>query len=303
MSEPVTARLERRGQQVDERLRQFFASRSDVPRGLVEAMLYSIEAGGKRLRPALVLECCTLCGGTDDDAMPAAMSIECVHTFSLIHDDLPAMDDDDLRRGRPTSHRVFGEAMAILAGDALLTVAFEILARHDVDAARSLEMIRVLAESAGGAGMIGGQVLDIAATAPSGDERGDDAPSLLDRVREIHLRKTAALLRAACRLGGISAGADSARRAALDVYGCGLGLAVQAVDDLLDVTGNSAALGKSAGKDARTGKLTLARCVSLAEGWKQAEALAAEAVGGLHLFGAAARPLEELARFVVTRST
>jgi geranylgeranyl diphosphate synthase type II len=276
-------------------------------------MRYSLEAGGKRLRPALVLECCALCGGSDESALPAAAAVECIHTFSLIHDDLPAMDDDDLRRGRPTNHRVYGEALAILAGDALLALAFEILARHVRPPARAVEMMLALARGAGWEGMIGGQALDIESSRDRGDPRqtgfsknplppgGEGRVRGLEQVRRIHSLKTARLIATACRLGGLAAGAAHAHLSALDGYGYGLGMAFQAVDDLLDVTGTREALGKSAGKDAAAGKLSLAGVVSMEEGWRMAESLAAEAIEALAEFGAAARPLEELARFAVIR--
>lgn len=312
MNDALTTRLEQRARQVDEALRGYLADAGDSPPRLVEAMRYSTEAGGKRLRPALVIECCVLCGAGERFALPAAAAVECVHTFSLIHDDLPAMDNDDLRRGRPTNHKVFGEALAILAGDALLTLAFEIIARHVRVPAKAADMILVLAEATGRAGMIGGQVLDLEAesrrdvaaragsTSPVDHRAGGD--DVLARVNRIHAKKTAALIETACRLGALSASAGDAPLAAVAAYGRALGLAFQAVDDLLDVSGNSATLGKTVGKDSRAGKLTLVSAVGAPEGWRIAESLAAEAAEALRPFGAAAAPLIDLARFVVTRA-
>jgi len=293
-SEDVTEQIARRARQVDAALRDYLARAEGAPDRLAEAMRYSLEAGGKRLRPALVLECCALCGGQDDAAMPAAAAIECVHTFSLIHDDLPGMDDDDLRRGRPTNHKIFGEAMAILAGDALLTFAFELIARDVRPAARSQAMSLAMARGVGWQGMIAGQALDL--LAESGAPR-------LEQVREIHALKTARLMATACVLGGLAADAPADHLAILDRYGHHLGLAFQAVDDLLDVVGSSQILGKTAGKDAKAGKQSLPRVVVMEEGWQMAERLAAEAASALDPFGALARPLVNLARFVVDRTS
>lgn len=284
--------LARHAAAVDRALKESLGDVETVQPRLAEAMRYSIQAGGKRLRPALVLECCALCGGDERNALPAAAAIECVHTFSLIHDDLPAMDNDDLRRGRPTNHKVFGEATAILAGDALLTMAFELLARDVGDADVSRAMALTLARASGGSGMIGGQALDI---------EGEAQPPAHERIQPIHAMKTAALIAAACRLGGLAARAPARQLDALEAYGRHLGLAFQAVDDLLDVSGDTATLGKTAGKDAAAGKQSLARVVSLEEGWRIAESLAAQAVAALDPFGAPARPLVDLARFVVER--
>jgi geranylgeranyl diphosphate synthase type II len=261
------------------------------PVRLVESMRYSIDAGGKRIRPALVLEACAACGGRDADAMPAAVAVECVHTFSLIHDDLPAMDDDDLRRGRPTNHKVFGEAMAILAGDALLTLAFEVLAGVR-PAARGLAMVARLASATGRSGMIGGQVRDLEGEAKSLNP---------DEIRLIHEQKTAALIEASCVMGGLAAGAGEDARKSLGAYGCKLGLAFQAVDDLLDVTESRAALGKTPGKDAASGKQSLAAAVGIEEGRRIASLLCDEAIAAVEPLGDAAGGLVALARFVVDR--
>ncbi|MCK6485663.1 MAG: polyprenyl synthetase family protein [Phycisphaerae bacterium] len=305
MTDNVSELLSRRACQVEAALREWLADQPDVPLRLGEAIRYSIEAGGKRVRPALALECCALCGGQDRDALPAAAAIECVHTFSLIHDDLPAMDDDDLRRGRPTNHKVFGEAAAILAGDALLTLAFELIVRHAQPSEKACRMALTLARATGRQGMIGGQVLDLLAEGriSGANDATAAAPAGIELVRRIHEQKTARLIAAACRLGGLAADAAEHELAALEAYGLKLGLAFQAVDDLLDVTGTSRALGKTAGKDAAAGKQTLPRIVGVEEAWRIAELQAADAADALAPFGGAAAPLRELARFVVERAS
>jgi len=215
---------------------------------LAEAMRYSLEAGGKRVRPVLCLLACEAVGGTSTQALPGALALEYVHTYSLIHDDLPAMDDDDLRRGRPTNHKVFGEGHAILAGDALLTEAFGVLASADLDPTKRAEALKLLAEGAGWRGMAGGQALDL---------EGEKVASYdLDHLRLIHRLKTGALLRASLEIGAVLGGAAPAERAALRAYGEAIGLAFQIQDDILDATATDADLGKRAGKDAGRGKIT-----------------------------------------------
>lgn len=214
-----------------------------------EAMRYSLEAGGKRVRPILCLLAAEAVGGALEEALPGALALECVHTYSLVHDDLPAMDDDDLRRGKPTCHIAFGEAHAILAGDGLLTEAFRLLATEGaLEPARRVEAIAVLAEASGWRGMVGGQALDL-----EGEQLHDYG---LDHLKTIHRLKTGALLRAATELGAILAGADAGQRQALREYGAAIGLAFQIQDDILDATATEATLGKRAGKDAGKGKIT-----------------------------------------------
>jgi geranylgeranyl pyrophosphate synthase len=225
------------------------ARAADWPAKLCEAVRYALLGGGKRLRPALVRLACQACGGRDADALPAAVALELVHTYSLVHDDLPCMDDDALRRGRPTCHVVFGEALAVLVGDALQSAAFEVLAEGG-----DARAVLVLARAAGGAGMVGGQVLDMTL-----DAHGADAAD----VAAVHARKTAALLSAAAELGARAAGASEARARALAAFGLGLGRLFQAVDDLLDVTGDAATLGKTPGKDQRAAKPTLVAALGL----------------------------------------
>jgi geranylgeranyl pyrophosphate synthase len=241
------------------------------PARLNEAMRYAVFGGGKRLRPALVRLTCAHFGGADADAALAAVAVECVHTYSLVHDDLPCMDDDDLRRGRPTCHKVFGEALAVLAGDALLTQAFALLARTGSKAG---DFVRCLAEAAGSSGMVGGQVLDLEA---------EGARVSRTAVDQIHLLKTAALLGASCEMGAISAGASPADRLAAQSFGLALGRCFQAVDDILDVTGDAATLGKTPGKDERAQKPTLVAALGLdgarAEARRLADLARAQALG------------------------
>jgi geranylgeranyl diphosphate synthase type II len=215
---------------------------------LGEAVRYSLEAGGKRVRPVLCLLACEAVGGTPAQALPGALALEYIHTYSLIHDDLPAMDDDDLRRGRPTNHKVFGEGHAILAGDALLTEAFGVLAAADLDPGKRAEALVLLADGAGWRGMAGGQALDL---------EGEKVASYdLDHLRLIHRLKTGALLRASVEIGAVLGGATPAERSALRAYGEAIGLAFQIQDDILDATATDAELGKRAGKDAGRGKIT-----------------------------------------------
>jgi geranylgeranyl pyrophosphate synthase len=262
---------------------------ADAPPLIADAMRYSLVAGGKRLRPCLTLAAAEAVGGrlgldavpARQRALPAACAVEMVHTYSLIHDDLPAMDDDDLRRGRPTSHVVFGDGLAVLAGDGLLTEAFRVLAEWpapasgsaDPTAAARLTAIGVLAASAGAAGMVGGQAIDLEAAGRVKNR----PPDPLDRaaLEDMHRRKTGALIRAAAMLGAIMAGADAALTRAIEVYATELGLAFQIIDDVLDVEGSDAALGKTAGKDAAAGKPTYPALHGL-EGSRR---LAAESVG------------------------
>ena len=267
---------------------------SACPPRLNQAVQYSLLAGGKRLRPVLVLLACEACGGDSATALPAACAVEMVHTYSLIHDDLPAMDDDCLRRGRPTSHVVFGEAMAILAGDGLLTLAFEILAREVQPPAVAAACCADLASAAGVCGMVGGQVADLEAEQL---EQPD-----LKTLERIHERKTGRLLRSSLTMGGRIGGADSATLAELDEYGRCLGLAFQIADDLLDVTGTAEQLGKTTGKDAGQGKLTYPSLLGLEESRVRARDLIDRACQCLSVLdGERAAPLESLAQFVLER--
>jgi geranylgeranyl diphosphate synthase type II len=243
------------------------------PPRLLEAMRYSLLGGGKRLRPILALMAAEACGGDAESAMPAACALEMVHTYSLIHDDLPSMDDDDLRRGRPTCHKAFDEATALLAGDGLLTLAFEIIARDVRPAEAAARCVLALAEGSGPSGMVGGQMADLQA------EGRLDAN--LDELEAIHRRKTGALLRASLKMGGIVAGADEVVLEALDAYGHAVGLAFQIVDDLLDVQGDEVKLGKRVNKDQGLGKWTYPGLLGIEGSRRHAQGLADEAVAAL----------------------
>ena len=266
----------------------------EEPEHLREAMRYSLLAGGKRLRPILCLAACELAGGPMDLALPTAVALEMVHTMSLIHDDLPAMDNDDLRRGRPTSHKQFGEAMAILAGDALLTRAFEMVALRSpgVEPHRLLAVVGELSLAAGAPGLVGGQVVDL-------ECEGKDVS--LDTLEYIHLHKTGALLVACVVCGALVGGADDTLLAALRTYAKGIGLAFQIIDDILDVTASSEVLGKTAGKDLAADKTTYPKLLGLEESRKRAEGLVIEAKGALAPWRTRAQPLLALADYITSR--
>lgn len=273
----------------------------DAPPRLVAALRHALLAPGKRLRPALALEAARICGGSWEQAAPAAVAVEMIHAYSLVHDDLPAMDDDDLRRGRPTCHRAFDEATAILCGDALQPLAFATLAAG-MPAATAGEACRVLAVAAGAEALVGGQADDLAA------ERGW-ITDLADRTKaeqvrwmeRIHRRKTGCLFLAALDLGCLAAGGDQLRRDALAAYGRAFGLAFQIADDLLDAEGTEADLGKRVGKDAERGKLTFPTVIGVAASRERADDLTAEAVAAIAPFGEPAASLIALARWIVSR--
>jgi geranylgeranyl pyrophosphate synthase len=266
--------------------------RTGGPERLVRALRYALFGDGKRLRPALVRLACRELGGTDADAAAPAAAIELVHTYSLVHDDLPCMDDDDLRRGRPTVHVAFDEATAVLVGDALLTLAFEVLAR---DARRGGELALVLARAAGTAGMVGGQSLDLTL------EAGRDERSL-QAVLDLHEKKTAALFAAAAEMGAIAAGAPERERARARDFGRALGLLFQAADDLLDVTGDAATLGKTPGKDERLERATLVAVLGVAGARGRTAELARDAEAALAALGWSRTGLAgELVTFVGAR--
>jgi geranylgeranyl diphosphate synthase type II len=256
-------------------------------------MRYSIFAGGKRLRPILCIAAAEACGGDRKPALRPACAVECIHAYSLIHDDLPCMDDDDLRRGRPTAHKVFGEGLAVLAGDALLTVAFEILA--GVEASRRYpvaEFIRILAVAAGSRNLIAGQVADL---------EGEGVPGTRSDLRFIHERKTAALIEASLALGAMTANAPVAKRDALMLFGRRLGLAFQIIDDILDVTQPTEKLGKSAGKDIAADKTTYPSVLGLEASRKEARRMTVEAHRALDAFGSDADRLREIADYLLAR--
>jgi len=276
---------------VDRDLERRLGDRLHCPPRLREAMRYSIFAGGKRLRPLLVLLANEACLGAADVAMPAASAVEMVHTYSLIHDDLPAMDDDDLRRGLPTCHKKFDEATAILAGDALLTLAFETVAEMQPSPVAA-RCVKELSKAAGAVGMVGGQVDDLHANA---------GPGTLEWLESLHERKTGALLRASLRMGGIAAGASADQLEALTEYGRHVGLAFQIIDDLLDVEGDAAALGKGVKKDEAAGKLTYPGLLGVEESRRRAWELVDSARAALAPFGPAGVQLARLAQYIVER--
>jgi geranylgeranyl diphosphate synthase type II len=267
---------------------------AERPESLREAMRYSLLAGGKRLRPILCLAAFELAGGEGDLALPTAVALEMIHTMSLIHDDLPAMDNDDLRRGRPTNHKMFGEANAILAGDALLTRAFEMVALRSpgVSAERLLQVVGELSLASGAPGLVGGQVVDLESEGKSVD---------LETLEYIHLHKTGALLRACVISGALVAGADATLQAALHTYARGIGLAFQIIDDILDVTASSDVLGKTAGKDLTADKTTYPKLLGLEESRRRADGLVAEAKAALEPWRDRAAPLLALADYITSR--
>ncbi len=286
--------LRARAEAVTRALDRALSAPDEPSRALYEAMRYMALGGGKKLRPAIVLLAAEACGGKAADAMPAACAVEMVHTYSLIHDDLPAMDNDDLRHGKPSCHRKFGEAMAILAGDGLLTEAFAVLVVRAPDAARARRLVAELASAAGASGMVGGQVADLKAEREHvGDER---------LLEIIHRRKTARMIEASAVMGAISAGAGEHYERSLREYGLHLGLAFQIADDVLDAVASTETLGKTAGKDAAAGKLTYVTCYGLAAARPRARSEADRAVDALTVFGHEADWLRDLARFVVERT-
>ncbi|HTM25830.1 MAG TPA: farnesyl diphosphate synthase [Vicinamibacterales bacterium] len=297
--------LDARRREIDAALDVFLPRSPDCPARVDEAMRYSVFAGGKRLRPTLALaaaEAIALVNRGDAEraralALPAACALELIHTYSLVHDDLPAMDDDVLRRGRPTSHVVFGEGMAILAGDGLLTEAFALMAREPSDTgagARKVRAIRMVAEAAGACGMVGGQAIDLEA---AGSGAGFDA----DGLRAMHARKTGALIRASAAAGAIMAGATDAQLDAIQRFATELGLAFQIIDDILDVEGASHHLGKTAGKDAAAGKPTYPALFGIDSSRRMAEECVVRALDALQPVRLDGQ-LPAIARWVISRS-
>ncbi len=265
------------------------------PEKIYEAMRYSLLAGGKRLRPVLCIATCELAGGTVDMAMPTACALEMIHTMSLIHDDLPAMDNDDMRRGKPTNHKVFGEDIAILAGDGLLAYAFEFIATQTqgVSPENLVKVIAKLGRAVGAAGLVGGQVLDL-------DSEGQPNISL-DTLNFIHTHKTGALLEACVVCGGLLAGASASDLKRLSRYAQNIGLAFQIVDDILDITASSDILGKTVGKDLRCQKVTYPSILGLEESRLQAQQLIFNAKQELAIWGEGSQPLLAIADFIASR--
>ncbi len=280
-------------EQIDAQLDEYSQLDSDCPDRLREAIRYCLLAPGKRIRPLLVLTAARMCGGEIRNAMPAACAVEMIHNYSLIHDDLPAMDDDELRRGRPTCHIRFDEATAILAGDALIPLAFQILARDTQPAGVASQCVVALAHAAGPSRLVGGQADDL---------NLQFAPSDVESLERIHRRKTGALLTVSLELGALTAGASAEYRNCLINYGKHLGLAFQIVDDLLDLRGSQAKMGKRIGKDAVLGKQTYPAVIGEQASEARAQEMALAAIDSLGPFKDAATPLEVLARFVVNRT-
>lgn len=281
---------------IEAELDRLLPAENDYPSVLFRSMRYTTLGGGKRLRAFLVIKGCEVVGGNVQDAIPAACGVEMLHAYSLIHDDLPCMDDDDVRRGRPSNHKVFGEATALLAGDALLTLAFETLAVSPgtLDAGRRLALVAELSHAAGGAGMVGGQTVDI-------DSEGKEID--LTTLAYLHSRKTGALIRAAVRMGAIVGGGSEKDLCALGDFADAFGMAFQITDDILDVTGSTAILGKPAGSDAQKGKATYVAHFGLDRALELAAGEIGAARRSLEPFGARAGELCELAQYLLERKS
>lgn len=285
--------LEARRLMVEEALEVALPKQDGPESRVVEAMRYSLFAGGKRLRPILCLAASEAVGGEVQAAMPAGCALEMIHTYSLIHDDLPAMDDDDLRRGKPTNHKVFGEAIAILAGDGLLTEAFVLLSDdNSLLPERAVQVIGVIAKAASYRGMVGGQVVDML----SQNKRAD-----LETVQQMHSRKTAALIAAAAESGALAGKGSEAQIAALARYGRAIGLAFQIADDILDIEGDTELLGKTTGADEARGKVTYPAAVGLERSRQAADEMINDALAALEGFDDRATPLRSLANYIITR--
>jgi geranylgeranyl diphosphate synthase, type II len=290
--------LQEQKARVDDALARYLPGEESYPQAIVQAMRYSVFAGGKRVRPILAIAAAETTGGTAEDVLPLACALECIHTYSLIHDDLPALDNDDYRRGRLTNHKVFGEANAILAGDALLTFAFELMgdARHwkQFVSAQVVHVIQEVAYAIGTFGMIGGQVVDL-------QMEGEDVD--LPTLQYIHAHKTGALIRASVRSGAILGGGSPAEVEALTHYGTHIGLAFQIMDDILDVRGDEQLMGKAVRKDEERRKATYPRLVGLAESEVRAQAAVTAGVAVLERFGERGAVLRDLAQFIIARES
>lgn len=289
--------LKTRKDLVDTFLKSYFSESSTVPEKLRESIVYSLSAGGKRIRPVLCLASYEACGGKTEEVVPYASALELIHTYSLIHDDLPAMDDDDLRRGKPTNHKVFGEGMAVLAGDALLTEAFYLLShkRHAVSSIPQTAIIKVINEIAAGSGiygMVGGQAQDLLS-----ENEDPDAETL----SFIHRCKTAALITAAVKAGGILACCSKGRLAGLESYGQNTGIAFQVIDDILDVEGETELLGKTAGSDEKKKKMTYPKLYGIEESKRKARELVEKALDALNVFDESADALRAIAQHLLER--
>lgn len=293
----MTAYLKEKRELVDTFLKLYLENPFS-PSMLYDAMRYSLFAGGKRIRPILTIASYEACGGDPEDIIPQATAVELIHTYSLIHDDLPAMDNDDLRRGKPTNHKVFGEAMAILAGDALLTEAFLMMtvtkSQKKFRPTYLMKAIQEIAFAAGASGMVGGQAQDILSEKSEPD---------IHTLNFIHLHKTAALIRASVRIGAFLAGMRENKLKSLTTYGENIGLAFQIVDDILDIEGSTEELGKSAGSDIEKNKMTYPSLLGIDESRKRAKELVEEAIKSIRRFSSGAEPLREIARYLIKRRT
>jgi geranylgeranyl diphosphate synthase, type II len=290
----LPAYLAERRALVEDALDRFLPPVSETPGRLHEAIRYSMLAPGKRLRPILVLAGAEAVGGAPEAVLPTACALECIHVFSLIHDDLPCMDNDDYRRGRLTNHKVYGEAMAMLAGDALLTLAFELVAENvrTVEPDRIVAALKLISNATGTWGMVGGQVVDI-------ESEGKEITA--ETLQYIHAHKTGALLTASALVGALLSGADNAQQEALRRYGQSIGLAFQIADDILDIVGDQEKIGKPVGSDVGNEKATYPKLFGLEESRRRAHAEVANAVSALEPFGERAEPLRAIARFIVER--
>lgn len=282
---------------IDAALERFLPGEEDGPEIIHQAVRHSLFAGGKRLRPILCVAAVEAVGGCGQDFLSCACALEMIHTYSLIHDDLPAMDNDDYRRGMPTSHRVFGEGIAILAGDALLTEAFHLLSRpeftKDDNAEKRLQVFNLIARAAGTAGMVGGQVMDL---------QGEGKTVTLETLEDMHRRKTGAMLTVSVVSGAILAGATAAETAALSRYGQDIGLAFQIADDILNVTGDSVLMGKGTGSDLSRGKTTFPALMGLEASRRRLAELVEGAAAHLAGFDHRAKPLRQIARYIMERN-
>ena len=287
--------LSRRKQLIEDALEKVFPVASGLEKRVVEAARYSLFAGGKRLRPILCLAAAEVVGGNIKPVLPAACALEMIHTYSLIHDDLPAMDNDDFRRGVPTNHKVFGEAIAILAGDVLLTEAFEyfaLSANNGVSPEKLVEVIRIAVKAAGYRGMIGGQVIDLECENKKVD---------LATIEYMHIHKTGALLSGSLEIGAVLGGGDKVQTKALITYGHHFGLAFQITDDLLDVEGDAALMGKTPGSDAAKNKMTYPALLGIAQSREAAREHVESSLEALAGFGESAEPLRSIARYLLER--
>jgi len=281
-------------EKINQTLELYLSSAGDTEKVLFDAIKYALQGGGKRVRPSLLLECCRICGGDIADALPFACAIECIHSYSLVHDDLPCMDDDDFRRGQPTAHKVFGEANALLAGDALLTLAFEAASdtKTSLNSDAKLSAINELALAAGAAGMVGGQIIDLSSEGKKID---------YNTLKRLHSKKTGALIKASAKIGAITACAPPDKLKACEDYGSKIGIVFQIIDDILDVTGSFEELGKPIGSDEQNEKSTYVTLFGVDKARTLAEKTTDEAIECLEIFGKDADSLRDFAKSLLLR--